>query len=315
MTITVLVPLYNEEESLARLYDAVAEGVRPLGADWDIIFVDDGSTDSSMDVLRRLHEEHDNVTVLSLGRNLGKSAALAVGFREAAGEMVVTMDADLQDDPTEIPKLIGRLGEGYDLVSGWKKERKDPLSKRLPSKLFNWVTGRLSGLPLHDMNCGLKVYRREVVKRIKVYGELHRYTPVLAHFAGFRVTELPVTHHAREFGRSKFGAERFARGLFDLVTILFLRRYVTRPLHLFGMVGGILFTGGFAIGIYLTVLKIMGEAIGRRPLLTLGILLMVIGVQIVSVGLVAEMLTSMSVERVSYPIRKRLDRSGGESGE
>jgi len=314
MTISIVVPLYNEEESLEKLYGAVADGVAPLGCPWDILFVDDGSTDASMEILRRLHGEHDNVTVLSLGRNLGKSAALAAGFGEAQGDVVVTMDADLQDDPSEIPAMVRELESGFDLVSGWKRERKDPLSKRLPSKLFNWVTGRLSGVRLHDMNCGLKVYKRDVVKTIKVYGELHRYTPVLAHFAGFRVTELTVRHHARQFGKSKFGPERFARGLFDLVTILFLRRYVTRPLHLFGMVGGVLFLGGFAIGIYLTVIKIMGEAIGRRPLLTLGILLMVIGVQIVSVGLVAEMLTSMSVERVSYPVRERLDRSGGSSG-
>lgn len=314
MSISIVVPLLNEEESLKALYDAVAAALAPAGKRWEIIFIDDGSTDSSLAVLRELHAAHDNVAVLSLGRNIGKSAALAVGFREAEGAVVVTMDADLQDEPSEIPKMLTELDKGFDLVSGWKKQRKDPLSKRLPSKLFNWVTGRMSGVRLHDMNCGLKAYRREVVKTIKVYGELHRYTPVLAHFAGFRVTEVPVTHHARPFGRSKFGPERFARGLFDLVTILFLRRYVTRPLHLFGMVGGVLFLGGFAVGVYLTVLKIMGEAIGRRPLLTLGILLMVIGVQIVSVGLVAEMLASMGGEQISYPIRERLARHGGGSG-
>ncbi len=314
MNISIVVPLYNEQESLRRLYDSVADAVRPMGREWEIIFVNDGSTDGSLDVLRSLHSEHGNVTVISLGRNLGKSAALAVGFREATGDAVITMDADLQDDPAEIPSLLARLDNGYDLVSGWKKERKDPLSKRLPSKLYNWVTGRMSGVRLHDMNCGLKAYRREVVKTIRVYGELHRYTPVLAHFAGFRVTEIPVTHHARPYGRSKYGPERFARGLFDLVTILFLRRYVTRPLHLFGMVGGVLFLGGFAVGVYLTVLKIMGEAIGRRPLLTLGILLMVIGVQIVSVGLVAEMLANMGGEQMSYPVRERLARHGGSGG-
>ncbi len=314
MNISIVVPLYNEEESLRKLYDAVADAVKPLGREWEIIFVNDGSTDGSLEVLRSLHAEHGNVTVISLGRNLGKSAALAVGFREATGDAVITMDADLQDDPAEIPALLTEMDKGFDLVSGWKKERKDPLSKRLPSRLFNWVTGRMSGVRLHDMNCGLKAYRQEVVKTIRIYGELHRYTPVLAHFAGFRVTEIPVTHHARPYGRSKYGPERFARGLFDLVTILFLRRYVTRPLHLFGMVGGLLFLAGFAVGIYLTVLKIMGEAIGRRPLMTLGILLMVIGVQIVSVGLVAEMLASMSGEQLSYPIRERLARHGGSSG-
>lgn len=311
MRVSVVVPLLNEEDSLEQLYGELAVALGSRGLSWEAVFVDDGSTDSSMTVLRRLFDEKDNVKVLSFGRNLGKSAALAVGFLEARGDVVVTMDADLQDDPREIPKLLDTLDDGFDLVSGWKTERKDPLSKRLPSKLFNWVTSRLSGVRLHDMNCGLKAYRRQVVETIKVYGELHRYTPVLAHFAGFRVTEVPVKHHARRFGRSKFGPERFARGLFDLVTILFLRRYVTRPLHLFGMVGGLLFAGGFGIGVYLTVLKIMGEAIGRRPLLTLAILLMVIGVQIVSVGLLAEMLASVTGHEAQHPVRERLARDGG----
>lgn len=315
MRVSVVVPLLDEEDSLAQLYEEVSTALGSRDLSWEIIFVDDGSTDASMAVLRGLFESKGNVKVLSFGRNLGKSAALAVGFREAEGDVVVTIDADLQDDPGEIPKLLDALDAGYDLVSGWKKERKDPLSKRLPSRLFNWVTSRLSGVHLHDMNCGLKAYRRQVVSTIKVYGELHRYTPVLAHFAGFSVTEVPVKHHARRFGRSKFGAERFARGLFDLVTILFLRRYVTRPLHLFGMIGGVLFLGGFGIGVYLTVLKILGESIGRRPLLTLAILLMVIGVQVVSVGLLAEMLASVSGHEMTHPVRERLARNGGSSGE
>ncbi len=190
----------------------------------------------------------------------------------------------------------------------------DPLSKRLPSKLFNWATGAVSGVHLHDMNCGLKAYRREVVKTIKVYGELHRYTPVLAHFAGFSVTEIPVRHHARRYGRTKFGAERFLRGFFDLVTVLFLRRYVTRPLHLFGMLGSVLFAGGFGIGVYLTIVKIMGGAIGRRPLLTLGILLIVVGVQMVSFGLLGEMLANLRSDDMDYPIRARLVRRGDVTG-
>ncbi|MCK4513114.1 glycosyltransferase family 2 protein, partial [bacterium] len=262
MDVTILVPLYNEEESLRELYKAVQAGMSPLDLSWEILFVNDGSTDSSMDILKELHGQYDNVSVIGFGRNLGKSAAMAVGFEEASGKVVVTMDADLQDDPAEIPKMLERLDGGFDLVSGWKKERKDPLSKRLPSKLFNWATGAVSGVHLHDMNCGLKAYRQEVVKTIKVYGELHRYTPVLAHFAGFSVTEVPVRHHARRYGQTKFGAERFLRGFFDLVTVLFLRRYVTRPLHLFGMLGSVLFAGGFGIGIYLTIVKIMGGAIG-----------------------------------------------------
>jgi len=237
--------------------------------------------------------------------------ASAAGSREAAGDIVVTMDADLQDDPREIPGMMALVDQGYDLVSGWKRNRKDPLSKRLPSRLFNSVTAWLSGVHLHDMNCGLKAYRRSVVETIRVYGELHRYTPVLAHWAGFRVTETEVVHHARAHGASKFGVERFFRGFFDLLTVLFLRRYVSRPLHLFGAVGGVLFAGGFGIGVYLTVLKIMGEAIGRRPLLTLGILLMVVGVQFVSFGLLGEMIANLRSEGVSHPVRVRLAREEG----
>jgi len=309
MDVSIVIPLLNEEESLAELHESVRGVMDSLGREWEIVFVDDGSTDGSMDTLRDLHARHQNVTVLSFGRNLGKSAALAVGFREAAGAAVVTMDADLQDDPTEIPRMLEVLDGGFDLVSGWKKERKDPLSKRLPSKVFNGVTRAVSGLSLHDMNCGLKAYRSDVVKTIRIYGELHRYTPVLAHWAGFRVTEIPVKHHARKFGRTKYGLERFMRGSFDLITVLFLRRYVTRPLHLFGAVGAVLFGGGFVIGIYLTVLKIMGQAIGRRPLLTLGILLMVIGGQFVSVGLLGEMVANLRSDDFSYPVRERLERS------
>ncbi len=314
MHVSILIPLLNEEESLRELYRRIAEAMAPVGREWEVVFINDGSTDRSMEVLRELFENHGNVKVLSFGRNLGKSAALAVGFREVTGDAVVTMDADLQDDPAEIPKMLALLDGGSDLVTGWKKERKDPLSKRLPSKLFNSVAGSLSGVKIHDMNCGLKAYRREVVKTIKVYGELHRYTPALAHWAGFRVTEMPVTHHAREFGSSKFGAERFMRGFFDLVTVLFLRRYVTRPLHLFGMVGSILFAGGFGIGVYLTIVKIMGGAIGRRPLLTLGILLMVVGVQFVSFGLLGEMLANLKSDEMVYPVRERLARDGGDGG-
>ncbi len=314
MDVTILVPLYNEEESLRELYKAVQAGMSPLDRSWEILFVNDGSTDSSMEILEQLHGEYENVGVIAFGRNLGKSAAMSVGFKEASGQIVITMDADLQDDPAEIPQMLKRLDDGFDLVSGWKRERKDPLSKRLPSKVFNWTTGLVSGVHLHDMNCGLKAYRREVVKTIKVYGELHRYTPVLAHFAGFSVTEVPVRHHPRRFGHSKFGAERFLKGFFDLLTVLFLRRYIMRPLHLFGTLGAALFAGGFGIGVYLTVVKIAGGAIGRRPLLTFGILLMVLGVQIVSFGLLGEMLANLRSDDMDYPIRARLVRRGDATG-
>ena len=311
MTVTILIPLYNEEESLRDLIDAISAAMVPTGWAWEVLFINDGSTDSSLEILRELHTARDNIEIISFGRNSGKAAGLAVGFAEARGDVVVTMDADLQDDPAEIPGMIRMLDEGYDLVSGWKKERHDPLSKRIPSKLFNGVTRMVSGLALHDMNCGLKVYRRTVVKTIRVYGELHRYTPVLAHFAGFRVTETVVRHHARKFGQSKYGIERFARGGFDLLTVLFLRRYLTRPLHLFGMMGSVLFVGGFGIGVYLTVVKIMGGAIGRRPLLTFSILLMVVGVQFVSLGLLGEMIANLRSTEMTYPILEHLKPRGG----
>jgi glycosyltransferase involved in cell wall biosynthesis len=315
MDISVVIPLLNEAESLRELYERIGAALGPLGRSWEVIFVNDGSTDASMDVLRTLHEENDNVTVLAFGRNLGKSAGLSVGFKEARGEVVFTMDADLQDDPAELPGMLEVIESGYDLVSGWKRERHDPLSKRLPSKLYNAVTGRLSGVRLHDMNCGLKAYRKAVVKTIRVYGELHRYTPVLAQWAGFTVTEVPVTHHARQYGRSKFGVERFLRGFFDLLTVLFLQRYITRPLHLFGMLGALLFSAGFLSGVYLTVLKIMGHAIGRRPLLTLAILLMVVGIQFISFGLLGEMVANLRGDDITFPVRERLARKGGELDE
>jgi len=312
MDISVVVPLLNEEDSLRELYERIGAALSPLGRTWEIIFINDGSTDSSMEVLRALHDDNDNVRVLSFGRNLGKSAALSVGFKEADGNVVFTMDADLQDDPAELPAMLEVIESGYDLVSGWKKERHDPLSKRLPSKIYNAVTARLSGVHIHDMNCGLKAYRRAVVKTIKVYGELHRYTPVLAQWSGFSVTEVPVRHHARQYGRSKFGAERFLRGFFDLLTVLFLRRYITKPLHLFGMLGALLFAGGFLSGLYLTILKFMGESIGRRPLLTLAILLMVVGVQFISFGLLGEMVANLRGEDATYPVRERLGRKDGQ---
>jgi glycosyltransferase involved in cell wall biosynthesis len=312
MDISVVIPLYNEAESLRELYERIGAALGPLGRSWEVIFINDGSTDASMDVLRALHEENDNVTVLVFGRNLGKSAGLSVGFREARGEVVFTMDADLQDDPAELPGMLEIVESGFDLVSGWKRQRHDPLSKRLPSKLYNAVTARLSGVRLHDMNCGLKAYRKAVVKTIRVYGELHRYTPVLAQWAGFTVTEVPVQHHPRQYGRSKFGVERFLRGFFDLLTVLFLQRYITRPLHLFGMLGALLFSAGFLSGLYLTVLKIMGEAIGRRPLLTLAILLMVVGVQFISFGLLGEMVANLRGDDITFPVRERLARKGGE---
>ena len=294
--ISIVIPLHNEERSIALLYDELDAALQPLAEEWEAVFVDDGSTDGSFAALTRLHAGHDNVRVIRLRRNFGKAMALATGFDNARGETIVTIDGDLQDDPAEIPRLLAKLDEGYDLVSGWKTHRRDPLRRRIPSRIFNWVTGRVSGLRLHDMNCGLKAYRAEVVHGMRLYGELHRFIPVLAHYRGFRATELPVNHRPREHGRSRYGVERYVRGFLDLLTVSFMGRYRHRPLHLFGGLGLVLGAVGVIVLSYLTVLKALGHAIGDRPLLTLGVLLVVVGLQFFSLGLVSEMLTSQYEE-------------------
>jgi len=295
--ISVVIPAHDEERSVALLYDELVAAFSGDGRAWEAVFVDDGSTDGTFEALARLHDANDNVRVVRLRRNFGKATALDAGFGEAAGDVIVTIDGDLQDDPAEIPRLLAKLDEGYDLVSGWKTKRQDPLTRRIPSKIFNAVAGKVSGVRLHDMNCGLKAYRAEVVQGMQLYGELHRYTPVLAHYRGYRVTELPVNHRPREHGRSNYGVERYVRGFLDLLTVTFMGRYSHRPLHLFGGLG--LFAGmlGFAILVYLTVVKLMGHAIGQRPLLTLGVLLVVVGIQLLSLGLISELITSHHEER------------------
>jgi dolichol-phosphate mannosyltransferase len=295
--LSVVVPVHNEERSVALLYDELGSALEPLGIDWEAVFVDDGSADGTFAALTRLHAGADNVRVVRLRRNFGKAAALGAGFDQARGETVVTIDGDLQDDPSEIPRLLAKLDEGFDLVSGWKAHRRDPLSRRLLSRIFNRVTSLFAGVRLHDMNCGLKAYRAEVVHGLRLYGELHRFIPVLAHYRGFRIAELPVNHRPREHGRSRYGIERYLRGFLDLLTVSFIGRYRHRPLHLFGGLGlglGLLGTG---ILIYLTVVKALGHAIGGRPLLLLGVLLVVVGLQFFSLGLISEMITSHHEER------------------
>jgi len=294
--ISIVIPLHNEERSVGLLYEELQAALEPLEQDWEAVFVDDGSVDGSFAALTRLHDAHENVRVVRLRRNFGKAAALATGFAQASGETVVTIDADLQDDPSEIPRLLVKLDEGFDLVSGWKTRRRDPLRRRVLSRIFNWVTGRVSGLRLHDMNCGLKAYRAEVVNGLPLYGELHRFIPVLAHYRGYRIAELPVNHRPREHGRSRYGVERYVRGFLDLLTVSFIGRYRHRPLHLFGGLGLVLGLSGVAILVYLTVVKALGHAIGERPLLTLGVLLVVVGLQFFSLGLISEMLTSQHEE-------------------
>jgi dolichol-phosphate mannosyltransferase len=304
--LSVVVPVRNEERSIAFLYDELAAALDPLGEAWEAVFVDDGSTDGSFAALTRLHAAAPNVRVVRLRRNFGKAAALMAGFDQARGETIVTLDGDLQDDPSEIPRLLAKLDEGFDLVSGWKTQRRDPVMRRVLSRLFNAVTSRFSGVRLHDMNCGLKAYRAEVVHGLRIYGELHRFIPVLAHYRGYRIAELPVNHRPREHGRSRYGPERYLRGFLDLLTVSFIGRYRHRPLHLFGGLGLALGAIGLAILVYLTILKLDGHAIGGRPLLTLGVLLVVVGLQFFSLGLISEMITSHHEERA--PERERADR-------
>ena len=304
--ISVVVPVHEEERTVALLFDELQAALDPMGQPWEAVFVDDGSTDGSFAALTRLHNLHDNVRVVRLRRNFGKAAALAAGFANAEGDVVVTIDADLQDDPAEIPRLLAKLDEGFDLVSGWKAHRRDPITRRALSRIFNWVTGRVSGLRLHDLNCGLKAYRAEVVQGLRLYGELHRFIPVLAHYRGHRIAELPVNHRPREHGRSRYGVERYLRGFLDLLTVSFIGRYRYRPLHLFGGLGLGLGALGLAVLVYLTILKIGGEAIGRRPLLILGVLLVVVGLQFFSLGLISELITSQHEERAGPRERTEL---------
>ncbi|MFU8803279.1 MAG: glycosyltransferase family 2 protein [Bradymonadaceae bacterium] len=294
--LSLVIPCLNEVESVAPLTRKIIAAVEGLEGDrwsYEIIFVDDGSTDGTLKAIKELRRTTPCIRIVSFRRNFGKAAALDAGFRIARGRYIITMDGDLQDDPEEIPRMLAKLSEGYDVVSGWKSERKDPISKTLPSKLFNFTLARISGIKLHDYNCGFKAYRREAVQQLDLYGELHRYIPVLVHYRGFRVTEIPVRHHPRRFGQSKYGVERFTRGFFDLLTVILLTRYATRPLHAFGGIGLILGALGSAVLLYLTALKFAyGIAIGDRPLLLLGILLLLVGIQLISTGLLGEMFAS-----------------------
>jgi glycosyltransferase involved in cell wall biosynthesis len=296
-TISIIVPLLNEEATITPLYEEVRAALDGAGDEWEIVYVDDGSTDGSYRELVRLHAAYTNVRVVRMRRNFGKAAALAAGFDAAHGDVLVTMDADLQDDPAEIHSLLDKLDEGYDLVSGWKRDRKDSFRRRVVSRVYNAITAAVSGVRLHDMNCGLKAYRAEVLENVRLYGDLHRFVPVMAHHLGYSVTEIPVNHRPRLHGESRFGAERYVRGFFDLLTVTFMGRYRYRPLHLFGGIGLSLGTAGFGILLYLTAVKIGGAGIGQRPLLLLGILLVVVGIQLFSLGLVGEMLTSQHEEK------------------
>lgn len=286
-----MIPLLNEEESLNELSQKIDEALADT-YDIEVLFIDDGSSDHSWDIIKGLVKENSHVKGIQLQRNYGKSTALQTGFERAEGTYIVTMDADLQDDPFEIPGMINQLKQGKDLVSGWKKKRHDPWNKTLPSKFFNWVTSKVTGIKLHDFNCGLKAYKREVVESLSLYGELHRYIPLLAKWEGFdRIGEQVVRHHPRKYGKTKFGFSRFMHGFLDLITLVFVNNYLQRPMHFFGTLGFVFLLVGGLINLYLTIMKLFfGESLSGRPLLLLGVMLMVLGAQIFSIGFLGELI-------------------------
>lgn len=290
--VSVVIPLYNEEESLKELSSGLEKVFEFMKCNYEVIFIDDGSTDNSFAKIKDINRKNQKFHCIKLRRNYGKSAALAKGFKAAKGNIIITMDADLQDDPEEIPDLIKVLNSGFDLVSGWKKIRYDPFIKKHTSKFFNYFTSKLSGVKLHDFNCGLKAYKKDVVKSLNIYGEMHRYIPALAYLSGFKVTEKPVKHHARKYGVTKFGASRFINGFLDLLTVVFTNKYMKQPLHFFGILGMISSFFGFIISLYLIILKFFeGKPLSDRPLFLVGIFLIIVGVQFMSLGLIAEMIT------------------------
>ncbi len=301
MKLSFVIPVLNEIDSLEILYHEILANCRDH--ECEVIFVDDGSSDGGFAVMARLAEADTKVKLVRFRRNFGKAAALQVGFNIASGDIVFTMDADLQDNPKEIPSFINKLNEGFDLVSGWKKRRHDPWHKTIPSKLFNFVTAKYFRLKLNDFNCGFKAYRRPLVKELNIYGEMHRYIPALANALGYRVGEIPVEHRARSFGKSKYGIERYLRGFFDLMTVKMITQYIKSPLYLFGRVGIFSTLLGSAVALYLTVLKIFwGQPLSNRPLLFLGMLLILGGLQFISLGLISELIVNRFRQGSKPPI-------------
>lgn len=313
--ISVVVPVFNEEESLPELTQWISRVMNQHGFSYEIILINDGSSDRSWDIIQSLSEANKTIKGLNFTRNYGKSAALDAGFRKAVGEVVITMDADLQDSPDEIPGLYAMITSGFDVVSGWKKERHDPISKTIPSKFFNGVTRWISGIQLHDFNCGLKAYRNKVVKNITVYGEMHRYIPLLAKWNGFpKIGEKVVQHQARKYGYSKFGLERFLNGFLDLITVSFVHRYKKKPMHFFGTLGTVSFLGGFLITCWLIFQKIYGLSQGLKvreivdqPLFFLALVAIIIGVQLFVTGFIAELMTSSQAKEAEYKIDEEVN--------
>jgi len=306
MRLSFVIPVKDEEQSLRTLYSEILENIPSY--EYEIIFIDDGSKDNSYNEIKNICEIDENVSVIHFRKNFGKSEALNRGFRKVTGDIVFTMDADLQDNPSDIPTFIKKINEGYDLVNGWKVKRVDPFTKTIPSKIFNFITSICCGLKLHDYNCGYKAYKREVLYEIDVYGELHRYIPALVASKGFTIAEIPVNHRARRFGKSKYGCKRFLRGYLDLMTVLLVTRFNRSPLYLFGGIGSLSLGIGFLLGIYLTILRVCKLIyLSNRPILFLAILLIIVGLQFISIGLIGELLVNQArkLNRNDYSSVKR----------
>lgn len=304
---SIVIPVYNEEDSLRELVDRIHQATQSLGQPFEIVFVNDGSTDKSQQVIEALSAQYSYIHFITFRKNFGKSAALNAGFKHVRYDIIFTMDADLQDDPVEIPRFLAEIENGYDLVTGWKENRLDPKEKTIPSKLFNAMTSKMSGLKLNDYNCGFKCYRKVVLEEIDLYGELHRFVPFLAHKKGFKVKEIPVLHHERKHGVSKFGWERYARGFFDLLTVVFITNYINRPMHLFGGIGSFFFAAGSLLFIYLFFGRwIEGGSIGSSPLFAISIFLLGSGVQVFVMGMVSELIVHNKErdKKKSYSIQK-----------
>ncbi len=311
--LSIVVPALNEAESLPELATRIREALEGKET-YELIFVDDGSTDDTWKTISRLSSEDHHVRGVRLRKNFGKAMGLTAGFSRARGDIVIMMDADLQDDPAELPKFIEKVQEGFDVVVGWKVRRLDPANRLILTRIFNGTVRWVTGVKLHDMNCGFKAYSRDVIRTVPIYGDLFRFIPALAAWEGFRVTEVPVHHHARKHGSSRYGLERILRGSFDLLTIAFLTKYSRRPMHLFGLFGAVLGAIGMLINLYLTVLWFRGESIGHRPLLLFGSTLVLAGLQFVSVGVLGEFLTYLHQKRIrptDLPIREEVDAAHG----
>jgi len=307
MYLSIVIPVLNEESSLQPLYEELVEVLKHVTEDYELIFVDDGSSDQSSQIIEILHQNNHRIKLIQFRKNFGKSAALSAGFNEAEGKIVITLDADLQDDPHEIPHFMERLEKGYDLVSGWKVKRQDAKTRIIVSRIFNTVVPFLTGVKVHDLNCGFKCYRREVVKDLKLYGELHRFIPVLAVWKGFTVSEIPVQHRLRKFGKSKFGLERLFRGFLDFITVYFLTHYLKRPLHLFGGIGLTSLTVGAVISFYFAFQWVFGVPLHLRPILVLGWILILVGLQLLLMGLIGEMITHQnSGRRDAYEVKRKI---------